>query len=109
MNDVTRASERQRVKEGSVEGAKGHKGVERRNIFHVDFSALAGAIVPYDSRDHPADALDRKDRSHGGHAHLSVFRGHRYTRPASRTDEKKEKKKKVWPPDTEIFRGKCAI
>lgn len=82
------------MKRGSVDRARGHKGVERGNIFHVDFPALPGAIVPYDSRDHPADALDREDRSHGDHAHLSVFRGRRHTRPASRTDGEKKKKKK---------------
>lgn len=100
-----RASEKRERGSTGRKDTKVLKGVE--NIFNVDLAALAGAMVPYDSRDHPADALDREDRSHGGHAHLSVFRGcERHHVPMKK---KKKERKRVRPPDAEIFRDKCAV
>lgn len=68
------------------------KGVE--NIFNVDLLALAGAVVYHMiaeiTRMH-LDALDREDRSHGGHAHLSVFRGcERHHVPMKKERKKRE-------------------
>lgn len=87
-------------------GGERDRRVLKGEIFSASISRsrVGGGAIPYDSGGQLA-RMYSEDRSHGDHAHLSVFRGCRSTRPASRAGIEEEKKIFFCPAAGEIFRG----